>query len=296
MALNENVYDIITALCMGVAAGCFSMYIFKQLARIQVEKGDEQTLKQLPVFIRLCMPVAGNFRKFVMRPDFDNYRKTVQERIIMSGYEDVLTAEQFLSVYCVMGLIALISGVSLIAAGSGIFGIFIIGLLFYYPHAWLKSAYIKRHIQIQKALPNVIDLLTLSVEAGKDFLTSLRDILARRKRDPLGEELERTFREIQLGKKRADALRDLIKRVKQPDLTSVINAIIQADELGVSIANILRIQGDQLRVKRFNRAEKMANETPVKIILPIALFIVPAVFIIIGAPFILQIISVVLNK
>jgi tight adherence protein C len=281
---------------MGIAGGCFSMYIFKQLGKIQVEKTDEETLRQLPVFVRLCMPFTRNFKKFVNRSEFDNYRKTIQERIIMSGYEDVLTAEQYLSVYCVMVCVALLIGIFLIATGSGLSGIVVIGLLIYYPHVWLKSTYIKRHIQIQKALPNVIDLLTLSVEAGKDFLTSLRDILARRHRDPLGEELERTFREIQLGKKRADALRDLIKRVKQPDLTSVINAVIQADELGVSIANILRIQGDQLRVKRFNRAEKMANETPVKIILPIAIFIVPAVFIIIGAPFILQIISVVLNK
>jgi tight adherence protein C len=91
-----------------------------------------------------------------------------------------------------------------------------------------------------------------------------------------------------LGKKRVQALKDLVKRVQQPDLSAVMNSIIQSDELGVSIAQLLKIQGDQLRMKRFQRAEKLANEAPVKMIFPIALFIVPAVMIIMGAPLVMQ--------
>ena len=131
--------------------------------------------------------------------------------------------------------------------------------------------------------------LTLSVEAGKDFVSSLRDILARRRLDPLGEEFMRTFQEIQLGKKRTEALREMAQRVRQPELTSTLNAVIQAEEMGVSIANLLRIQGDALRNKRFTRAEKLANEAPVKIILPIILFIFPSVLIILGLPMFMQI-------
>ena len=139
-------------------------------------------------------------------------------------------------------------------------------------------------MQILRALPNLLDLLTLSVEAGKDFMSSLRDILQRRKMDALNEEWMRTFQEIQLGRKRTEALRDLSKRVRQPDLTSVVNAIIQAEELGVSIGQLLRIQGDMLRNKRFSLAEKLANEAPVKIIMPIVLFIFPAVMLILIVP------------
>ena len=84
----------------------------------------------------------------------------------------------------------------------------------------------------------------------------------------------------------------MVKRVKQPDLSSVMNSIIQSDELGVSIAQLLRIQGDQLRMKRFQRAEKLANEAPVKMIFPIAMFIFPAVMIIMGAPLLMQITKV----
>ena len=154
--------------------------------------------------------------------------------------------------------------------------------------ASLKGTVKSGHLEILKALPNVLDLLTLSVEAGKDFLTSLRDILERRKRDALGEELGRTFQEIQLGKRRQTALKDLANRVRQPELTSVLNAIIQAEELGVSIGQLLKIQGDQLRNKRFSRAEKLANEAPVKILFPVIVFIFPAVIIILMAPIIMQ--------
>jgi len=102
--------------------------------------------------------------------------------------------------------------------------------------------------------------------------------------DALGSEFLRALREIQLGCKRSDALRSLSERVRLPELTSVLNAVIQAEELGVSIAQLLRIQGDILRGKRFMLAEKLANQAPVKIIFPIVLFIFPAVLLVILVP------------
>ena len=102
----------------------------------------------------------------------------------------------------------------------------------------------------------------------------------------LGEELLFTFQEIQLGRKRSDALRGMARRVRQVDLTATLNSIVQAEELGVSIAQLLRIQGDTQRAKRFAMAEKQANEAPVKIIIPVVLFILPAVFIILMGPLI----------
>ena len=139
-----------------------------------------------------------------------------------------------------------------------------------------------------KALPNVLDLLTLSIESGRDLLSSLRDILARRQMDPLGEELNRTFNEIQLGRQRSEALRALAKRVKQVDLSATVNAIVQAEEFGISIGQLLRIQGDMQRNKRFAMAEKLANEASVKIIIPVVLCILPAVFIVLMGPLLFQ--------
>jgi tight adherence protein C len=295
---NINIIDLIIAISAGGAVVCFSLYVFEHLSKINIDhtQQKDKNIKELPLLFKICLPFASNTGGIVNRPFFDSYKKSINEKLIMSGYEEVLSAQKFLSISIIINILNIVLFFFIFLTAGTMPALLLGALLAAYPFLWLKKVVKVRHWAIQKALPNVIDLLTLSVEAGKDFLTSLRDILARRKRDALGEELERTFREIQLGKKRTDALKDLVKRVQLADLTSVINSIIQADEMGVSIANILRIQGDQLRMKRFNRAEKMANETPVKIILPIAIFIVPAVFIIVTAPFIMQVLSVLMNK
>jgi tight adherence protein C len=134
----------------------------------------------------------------------------------------------------------------------------------------------------------VLDLLTLSVEAGMDFISALQRNCKSRSLDPLNEELLRMTKEIQVGLSRREALKSMAERVNQDDLRSVANALIQADELGVSIGEMLRIQSEQLRSRRFDRAEKLAAEAPVKMLGPLMLCIFPAVFIILLAPIISQ--------
>ena len=121
-----------------------------------------------------------------------------------------------------------------------------------------------------------------------DFMSALQRNCERRRLDPLNEELIRMTREIQVGIPRRVALRNMAQRVDLADLRSVSHALIQADELGVSIGSILRIQSDQMRSRRFDRAEKLANEAPVKMLAPLMLFIFPAVFIILLGPILRQ--------
>jgi tight adherence protein C len=135
----------------------------------------------------------------------------------------------------------------------------------------------------------MLDLLTLSVEAGLDFMSAMQRIVERRRLDALGEEFVRVLREIQLGKTRRVALKDMADRVDHPDIRLVVNSLVQADELGVGISAILRIQADQMRMRRFERAEKQANEAPVKMLFPLVAFIFPAVFLVLLGPIILQI-------
>jgi tight adherence protein C len=122
-------------------------------------------------------------------------------------------------------------------------------------------------------------------------MTAMQRNIQRRAVDPLNEELILLVREIQLGKTRAQALRDLGKRVDLSDLKSVVYALVQADELGVSIGSILRIQSDQMRQRRFERAEKLANEAPVKMLFPLMVFIFPSVFLILLGPIINRLIQ-----
>lgn len=270
----------------GIGVFCISLFLFRLLEQLEIEK--RETPRQLPLMFKMLIPFTGNVEGIVKSPFFDTSRKMAGEHILMAGYEQLIDEYQFVGVQVLLSMAGLFFVVLFSIAKQPFLGVLFLSMLYLYPKIWLKGIVRKRHHEIQRALPNVLDLLTLSVEAGKDFLTSLRDILARRRRDALGEELERTFREIQLGKQRRVALKELSKRVQQPDLSNVLNSIVQADELGVSIGQILRIQGDQLRGKRFNRAEKLANEAPVKILFPLVLFILPSVIIILMGPLILK--------
>ena len=281
---------ILASLSAGIAAGCLFLLLAELLGQVELERGnpEENERRKLPLLFRMYLPFAGSLR-FITRKSFlDSVRKNTGEMIMSAGLDQAITPSQFIGIRILFLLTGLILMVLMFMAGQPFCGFLILGLFFIYPDAWLRKTVKLRHIAILKALPNVLDLLTLSVEAGKDFLTALRDILARRANDSLGDELKRTLHEIQLGKQRQQALRDLAFRVHQPELTSVVNAIVQADELGVGIGQLLRIQGDQLRNKRFSRAETMANEAPVKILFPVVLFIFPSVFIILIAPIIAQ--------
>ena len=121
-----------------------------------------------------------------------------------------------------------------------------------------------------------------------DFMSALQRNCDHRRLDPLNEELIRMTREIQMGTARRVALRNMAERVRQPDLKAVSFALIQADELGVPIGPILRIQSEQLRARRFDRAERLANEAPVKMLGPLLLCIFPAVLIVLLAPLLLE--------
>lgn len=289
--------QFIAALSAGICITCaclFAIDLMKYLKYDDQVKGadvPEHLFDKLPIMIKLFLPFAPTFMPIAKSSIMMSQVRSTHALLQQSGFDQVISAEKFVAVRLFATAVGLALGLLLIAGGGMIQAIVLIFLLYIYPVAWLNRVKRMRHLEIQKALPNMLDLLTLSVEAGKDFLTAMRDILKRRKMDALGAEMKRTFQEITLGKSRRDALKDLVARVQLADLSNVMNAIIQADELGVSIGQILRIQGDQLRQKRFQRAEKLANEAPVKILFPMVLFIFPAVFIILLAPLFIQMLS-----
>lgn len=278
---------LITALLWGGSIGIFSWLFMSAFRRIKLEKSQE-LFKPVPLLFRLAMPFLPMVRPLVSGKLFGSLTLSDESRLQMAGYDEVITPVDFAGlrvIFVIFSIVFLFIGAS---AGNMMMCLVIAVLFAFFPTLWLSGVIKKRHTSIMKALPNVLDLLTLSVESGRDLLSSLREILERRKMDPLGEELMRTFQEIQLGRKRTEALRALSKRVKQVDLSATINAIIQAEEYGVSIGQLLRIQGDMQRHKRFALAEKLANESSVKIIIPVVICILPAVFIILMGPLVMN--------
>ena len=286
------------ALCAALFAA-YAVSVAREITYVTLADGRKAE-RRLPLAIRLLLPLVPNLRSVVSRPSFASSRAAADRMIVSAGMEGLLSGEEFVAVKFLMPLVFGSGWIVLVLLFSSlvpdsivsenkVFFLLLGAMMGYmYPLVWLRSALKRRYLEIMRALPFVLDLLTLSVEAGMDFMSALQRNCATRRLDALNEELIRMMHEIQVGTPRRTALKNMSNRVGQNDLRSVVHALVQADELGVSIGSILRIQSDQLRSRRFERAEKLANEAPVKMLGPLLLCIFPAVFLIILGPIVSQ--------
>ena len=154
---------------------------------------------------------------------------------------------------------------------------------FFFPQLWLQGKINTRQAEIQKAMPDALDLLTICVEAGLGFDAAMSKV-SEKWENELSYSFSRAIREVQLGKLRRDALKDMAERIGLTEMTSFIAAVIQSEQLGVSMAKVLRIQSEQMRIKRRQRAEEEAHKAPVKMIIPMAFLTFPSIFIVLLAP------------
>jgi tight adherence protein C len=195
----------------------------------------------------------------------------------------VVGAIVFFILFAVMGVLGFpfLIGVLLSAVG-GIFGYTI-------PEFWLGGRVKKRQKGILMMIPDALDLLTISVRAGLGFDAALGKVVEKLQ-GPLSDEFRRALAEVRVGKARRDALRDIVPRTEVVPLTNFIGAIIQAEQLGVSISKVLQVQSEQLRIERRQRAEEQAAKAPIKMLFPLVGCIFPSLFIVILGPAIILII------
>lgn len=250
------VWALAAALLMGYVVSVASEVTYVTLA------DGRKAERSIPLLFKILLPLAPNFFKLVKGKGFSELRAKYSSLLIQAGFEGLLSAEEYLAIKFMLGWI--------------------------FPDLWLHRTIKARHLSIMKSLPFVLDILTLSVEAGMDFVSALARNCKSRKMDPLNEELLRMTKEIQIGVTRREALKNMSERVKEQNLKTVANSLIQSDELGVSIGTILRIQSEQLHSRRFDRAESLAAQAPVKMLGPLLLCIFPAVFIILLGPLLMQ--------
>lgn len=274
----------------------------QQITYVTLADGSQQQ-RRLPLLFRAFLPLTPNVEPLANRALFARQIAGYRWKLVASGYSELVSPQQLISlqilIATVVGAIAVTllflaitaTQIAFLRDTQGALSVLLLLLLYLYPANWLRRELFQRHLSIRKALPFVLDLLTLSVEAGMDFMSALQRSLERGNLDALGEELLRVLREIQLGKTRREALRAMGERVRHPDLKAVVSALVQADELGVSIGSILRIQSEQIRQRRFDRAEKLGNEAPVKMLFPLMVFIFPSVFLILLGPVITRLLS-----
>ncbi len=283
-------------LCWSAAAALLAWYatgVAQTITYVTLADGRRKE-RRLPLSFKLLLPLAPNLRPMTEGAGMAIAREKADARLVTAGFEGLLSGWEFLALRVLIPLCFGVPWIFLIHAAARVSPILSssalaldamgIALFALQPSLWLRNAVTQRQRAILRSLPFVLDLLSLSVEAGMDFMSALQRSVEGRRIDELGEEILRVVREIQLGTTRRNALRAMARRIDLPDVRSVVNALVQADELGVSIGAILRIQSDQIRQRRFDRAEKLANEAPVKLLGPLLLFIFPAVFLILLGP------------
>jgi tight adherence protein C len=264
-----------------------------------IQRGDVTSLEEIelsqPFSERVIIPVIRRVGEFSARFTPQKAIQDTARKLELAGNPWPIDAATFLAIRFILALVlgGFLVAVVLISPPSNpndnfmyIGGATFAG--FYLPHLMLTSRITRRQKEIRKAMPDALDLLTICVEAGLGFDAAMSKV-SEKWDNELSLAFARTIREVQLGKVRRDALKDMADRLGIPEMTSFVAAIVQSEQLGVSMAKVLRIQSDQMRVKRRQRAEEEAHKAPIKMIIPMALLIFPSIMIIILTPAALQI-------
>ena len=245
---------------------------------------------------RVIVPMFTNLGRRVMSlsPDsITKQRRALFERagfLKTSSYERIIARRWMTTLVLTLSVSLVLTLIRVPAAGIFIISFWVIGFTQIVYRFTTKAAVERRSSSIVKALPYTLDLITVSVEAGLSLDGAIGRIVLTIP-GPLSEEFSKTLKEMRMGIDKKHALRNMASRCDVRDLSVLVNALIQADELGVSLGKVLRIEGAQLREKRKQAAKEKVMKAPIKILFPMMIFIFPAIFVIILGPAVIQIIE-----
>ncbi|MBM3127054.1 MAG: type II secretion system F family protein [Chloroflexi bacterium] len=269
----------------------------REQERLQTYGSRPRTLAEMemrmPFSERVALPLirgaANVVNRFTPQRNIENLKRQLE----LAGNPNHWGAADFLGVRGISALVTVVIVLILTMIlrtpppQNFLFWGFGLVLGFYLPAFWLTSKIRTRQHDIQRALPDALDLLTISVEAGLGFDAAMAKVVEKADNE-LSRAFGRAAAEVRLGKIRREALRDMANRCDVPDMTNFIAAVIQADQLGVSLSKVLRIQSEQMRVKRRQRAEELANQAPVKMVIPLVFLVFPSILIVLLGPAVLQ--------
>ncbi len=259
------------------------------------QSGEQVTLEKIemaqPFSERVIFPIARKLGELASRFTPQNQLQSIARKIELAGNPAKMDPTMFLALQFVIalafaGLVVLVFSIGTMAWPFGriVLAALGLGLLgFFFPQLWLTSKINKRQKTIRRAMPDALDLLTICVEAGLGFDQAMQRV-AEKWENELSLAFARVIREVQLGKVRREALRDMADRIGINEMTSFIAAVIQSEMLGVSMAKVLRIQSDQMRVRRRQLAEEEAHKAPLKMLIPMGLLIFPSLIIVLMTP------------
>jgi tight adherence protein C len=258
------------------------------------QRGETISLEEIelsqPFTVRVVMPLMRRLGEISSRFTPQRVLEQTRQRLELAGNPGRMEASTFLVLRFVAavlfgGLVFLLSLFSKqFSTPIKLLMVLVFMVLgYFFPDLWIRSKINSRQKQVRKAMPDALDLLTICVEAGLGFDAAMSKVNEKWDNE-LSLAFGRVIREIQLGKLRRDALRGMAERLSLPEMTSFVAAVIQSEMLGVSMAKVLRIQSDQMRIKRRQHAEEEAHKAPIKMIFPMGLLIFPSLMIILLTP------------
>ena len=286
---------LFAVVAVAVSVGALAVYIGNGVLRSQRNSGSRlaslstrDDVMSQDFSQRAVAPIVQSVGRFVLRFTPTGWVDRAQHRLVLAGWSDKMDGNTWAAIRIVAMVVSLV-GVAIVAPiiDGGLMRIAVMGLIlfmgFFGPEASLGRAIDGRRKEMERTLPDIIDLLVISVEAGLGFDAAMGRVIENVP-GALSDEFARTIQETRVGVSRLDALRAMSDRTDVADLDSFILSLVQADQFGISMARMLRVQADEMRVRRRQRIQERAFAAPVKMIFPMMFCIFPSIFIVILGP------------
>lgn len=289
---------IVGLLLAGVVVYLISSMILSvnQDQQALVWASEDEPIKSKSKFLEFSRPLVHKFcLGWAQKIKNQKYRNKITKTIARAGLQREINVDEFIGLQMLWGglfpiLLFLLNFT--LELGYPLPLVLVMGFFgFYFPSLHVNSERKTRVVSVVADLPFFIDLLALSTEAGLDFIGSIQRVVEKSENSVLGDELAQVLRDLKLGSTRAEALRSMALRLDIPEITSFVTVLIDSDATGASIGSVLKQQAIQMRVERFTRAEKAGARASQTILVPLMLFILPAVFIMVFGPVIIKFVS-----
>ncbi len=259
-----------------------------------IESDDRSYMDPLPPMLKLLWPfilLLSNTNTLALIYS-NRYLDKTDNKLQKTGVGYLLTAEQFVALRYIAALITFLMAFVMVTALKPNESLLILTLAplggYMFPLVWLSDTRKRRHKAVIRALPVYLDFITMAIEAGLNLSGAMQQAMQKGPDGPLRNEFAIVMRDLRSGATRNDAFTRMAERLDIAEITSFVNALVQAERMGGSMATTMRIQSEQRRNERFQRAEKLAMQAPVKLIFPLIVFIFPVTFIILGFPILMK--------
>ncbi|MDO3386262.1 type II secretion system F family protein [Gilvimarinus sp. SDUM040013] len=267
-----------------------AIYMIASLSYMLVDE-ERSYMDEPPAFMRPIWPLIKLVTYVIGSNLPSSYLTKVDDQLQKNGVSFMVTAEEYISARIILALLLPALGFMALASSGSVDPLLLILLAaggFYVPIAWVKDTRRKRDAELIRSLPVYLEYLTMCVDAGLNFAGALKQAVEKGPRGAMRNEFRIVLRDISSGQTRGDALNRLAERVDLKDISVFVRAVVQAEKMGSSMKNTLLIQAKTRLNERFQRAEKMAMEAPVKLVIPLVIFIFPLTFIILLFPIVVK--------